>query len=141
MGYGARRRLLEVAADFDDSNGLRTALRMLDAHPFPLHIAAALLGVGQAACIAAAANYGTGTPLALRAKTAGCWARWGCGYSVPHPVLSPWGHHGLELLLAVPDKPAGQWARRGCFDITQHFITCACPVVVIRPFLAFISRS
>lgn len=72
---GARRRLLEAAAEFDDSNGLRTALRILDAHPVPLRVASALLGVGQAACIAAAANYGTGTPLVVRAKTAGCWAR------------------------------------------------------------------
>ncbi|KAK9832509.1 hypothetical protein WJX81_003483 [Elliptochloris bilobata] len=77
--YCQHWRLLDAAAEFDDSNGLRTALGILDAHPGPLRAAAALLGVGQAACIAAAANYGTGTPLAARAKTAGYWAREKCG--------------------------------------------------------------
>lgn len=70
------RPVLAAAAEFDDSNGLRMALSILDAHPGPLCFAAAALGFAQAACIAAAANYGSGTPLAARAKTAGCWARW-----------------------------------------------------------------
>lgn len=69
------RPVLAAAADFDASGGLRTALGMLYEHPRPMYAAAVALGLAQAACIAAAANYGTGTPLVVRAKSAGYWAR------------------------------------------------------------------
>jgi len=70
-----RRPVLAVAARHDGSGGLRAVLRVLDAHAAPLCAAAAALGAAQAACLVAAAAYGSRTPLAARAQTAGCWAR------------------------------------------------------------------
>lgn len=123
MVCGARRRLLEVAADFDDSNGLRTALRILDAYPVPLRAAAALLGVGQAACIAAAANYGTGTPLGVRAKTAGCWARWGCGYSVPFKCCSLGDSMAWICCWLNQESLLANGPGESAFALLRHFIS------------------
>lgn len=73
------RPLLAAAADYDNSNGLRTSLDWASAHDTAFPLLAASLLVFQASAVIAAASHGTCQPMA--ARTAACAALLRCARS------------------------------------------------------------